>query len=102
MSGWVFLLMAVVAVVMLYPFYYLLDNAFRTQKQFDQQSGHSLSSWTQLFRELPVGQETAELAADLRGLDRDHPDRVHDAPGSRSPSSASAAAGWSSCWWSPR
>jgi multiple sugar transport system permease protein/raffinose/stachyose/melibiose transport system permease protein len=51
--------MAVVAVVMLYPFYYLLDNAFRTQKQFDQQSGHSLSTWSQLFRELPVGQETA-------------------------------------------
>ena len=58
MSGWVLFLMAVVAVVMLYPFYYLLDNAFRTQKQFDQQNGHSLSSWTQLFHELPVGQET--------------------------------------------
>ena len=41
-GGWVFALMAVVAVVMLYPFYYMLDNAFRTQKQFDQQSGHSL------------------------------------------------------------
>jgi ABC-type glycerol-3-phosphate transport system permease component len=58
LNGWVFCLMAVVAVVMLYPFYYLLDNAFRNQKQFDQQSGHSLSTWSQLFRELPVGQET--------------------------------------------
>lgn len=57
MNGWVFLLMAVVAVVMLYPFYFLLDNAFRTQSQFDQQSGHSLAGWTQLFRDLPVGRE---------------------------------------------
>jgi len=57
LNGWVFLLMAVVAVVMLYPFYFLLDNAFRTQTQFDQQSGHSLAGWTQLFRDLPVGSE---------------------------------------------
>jgi ABC-type glycerol-3-phosphate transport system permease component len=57
LNGWVFLLMAVVAVVMLYPFYFLLDNAFRTQAQFDQQSGHSLAGWTQLFRDLPVGSE---------------------------------------------
>jgi ABC-type glycerol-3-phosphate transport system permease component len=56
-NGWVFLLMAIVAVVMLYPFYFLLDNAFRTQTQFDQQSGHSLAGWTQLFHELPVGSE---------------------------------------------
>jgi ABC-type glycerol-3-phosphate transport system permease component len=57
LNGWVFFLMVVVAVVMLYPFYYLLNNAFRTQGQFDQQRGHSLSSWSQLFHELPVGQE---------------------------------------------
>jgi multiple sugar transport system permease protein/raffinose/stachyose/melibiose transport system permease protein len=49
--------MAIVAVVMLYPFYFLLDNAFRTQAQFDQQSGHSLAGWTQLFHDLPVGSE---------------------------------------------
>ena len=59
LNGWVFFLMVVVAVVMLYPFYYLLDNAFRTQAQFDQQRGHSLSSWSQLFGELPVGRELA-------------------------------------------
>jgi ABC-type glycerol-3-phosphate transport system permease component len=57
LNGWVFLLMAVVAVVMLFPFWFLLDNAFRSQAQFDQQSGHSLAGWTQLFRELPVGSE---------------------------------------------
>jgi ABC-type glycerol-3-phosphate transport system permease component len=56
-NGWVFLLMAIVAVVMLYPFYFLLDNAFRTQAQFDQHSGHSLAGWTQLLHELPVGSQ---------------------------------------------
>jgi ABC-type glycerol-3-phosphate transport system permease component len=61
-NGWIFLLMAVVAVVMLYPFWYLLDNAFRNQPQFEQQHGHSLAGWTQLFRELPVGRDLLILA----------------------------------------
>jgi ABC-type glycerol-3-phosphate transport system permease component len=46
-----------VAVVMLYPFYYMLNNAFRTAAQFDQQSGHSASSWSRLFNDLPVARE---------------------------------------------
>lgn len=49
-----FLSMIVVAVVMLYPFYFMLNNGSRTQTQFEQQSGHSLRSWAQLFQELPV------------------------------------------------
>ena len=52
-----FTLMAVIAVVMLYPFYYMLNNASRTQAQFEQQRGHSAVSWGQLFSELPVGRE---------------------------------------------
>jgi ABC-type glycerol-3-phosphate transport system permease component len=52
-----FVVMVVVAVVMLYPFYYMLDNAFRTAAQFDQQIGHSVSSWGRLFRDLPVARE---------------------------------------------
>ena len=52
-----FALMAVIAAVMLYPFYYMLNNAFRTQAQFEQQHGHSVVSWRQLFSELPVGRE---------------------------------------------
>ncbi|HUZ37168.1 MAG TPA: carbohydrate ABC transporter permease [Streptosporangiaceae bacterium] len=55
--GTLFALMAVIAVVMLYPFYYMLNNAFRTQSQFEQQHGHSAVSWRQLFTELPVGRE---------------------------------------------
>ena len=52
-----FALMVLIAAVMLYPFYYMLNNAFRTQTQFDQQSGHSAVSWQQLFTELPVWRE---------------------------------------------
>jgi len=48
-------IMAIVAVVMLYPFWYIVDNAFRSQGQFDRQAGHSLSGWRQLFASLPVG-----------------------------------------------
>ncbi len=53
----IFLIMTGIAVVMLYPFWYMLNNAFRTQPQFEQQHGHSAVSWSQLLRELPVGRE---------------------------------------------
>jgi len=58
MSTWVlFTLMVIVAIVMLYPFWYLLDNAFRSPGQFDRQSGHALSGWKELFANLPVGSQ---------------------------------------------
>ncbi len=58
MRAWaLFLLMVVIAVVMLYPFWYIIDNAFRGSGQFDRQSGHSLSGWKQLFANLPVGSQ---------------------------------------------
>jgi len=57
-KGALFALMVVIAVVMLYPFWYMLDNAFRSGAQYDQQRGHSLTAgWTALFRNLPVGSE---------------------------------------------
>ncbi|MDA8319182.1 MAG: carbohydrate ABC transporter permease [Actinomycetota bacterium] len=49
-----FALMLLVAVVMLYPFWYIIDNAFRSGTQFDRQSGHSLGGWRELFANLPV------------------------------------------------
>jgi ABC-type glycerol-3-phosphate transport system permease component len=55
--GLIFVIMTGIAVVMLYPFWYLLNNAFRTQSQFEQQHGHSAVSWSQLLHELPVGRE---------------------------------------------
>jgi len=52
-----FAVMIVVAVVMLYPFYYMLDNAFRSGNQFTLGAGHSFASWSQLFHDLPVARE---------------------------------------------
>jgi len=57
-STWLlFLLMVVVAVIMLYPFWYMIDNAFRNGGQFDRQAGHSLAGWHQLFANLPVASQ---------------------------------------------
>ncbi len=53
----IFAVMIVIAIVMFYPFWYMGDNSFRSQAQFDRQSGHSLTGWTQLFRDLPVVHE---------------------------------------------
>jgi ABC-type glycerol-3-phosphate transport system permease component len=47
--------MIVVAILMLYPFWYMIDNAFRSGNQFDRQNGHSFAGWHQLFANLPVG-----------------------------------------------
>jgi multiple sugar transport system permease protein/raffinose/stachyose/melibiose transport system permease protein len=54
--------MVVVAVVMLYPFWYMIDNAFRSGNQFDRQSGHSLAGWHALFANLPVGSQMLNSA----------------------------------------
>ena len=52
-----FVAMVIVAVIMAYPFWYIIDNAFRSSGQFDRQSGHSLSGWKQLVANLPVGSQ---------------------------------------------
>jgi ABC-type sugar transport system permease subunit len=56
-AGVIFAAMVVIAVVMLYPFWYMGDNSFRNQSQFDLQHGHSFAGWTQLFQDLPVVHE---------------------------------------------
>jgi ABC-type glycerol-3-phosphate transport system permease component len=53
----IFTAMVVIAVVMFYPFWYMGDNSFRNQSQFDLQHGHSFAGWTQLFQDLPVVHE---------------------------------------------
>jgi ABC-type glycerol-3-phosphate transport system permease component len=49
--------MVIVAVIMLYPFWYMIDNAFRSADQFDRQSGHSFAGWHELFANLPVASQ---------------------------------------------
>jgi multiple sugar transport system permease protein/raffinose/stachyose/melibiose transport system permease protein len=52
-----FLLMAAIAVVMLYPFFYMLVNSFRSQAQYQLGSGFSLASWRLVFSSQPILRE---------------------------------------------
>jgi len=52
-----FLLMAVVAVVMLYPFVFMLLTSFKTEAQYQLGHGFSLGSWRELFASQPIGRE---------------------------------------------
>lgn len=49
--------MALMGVVMLYPFFILVVTSFESNAQYLIGSGHSLSSWTQLNSTLPIWQE---------------------------------------------
>jgi multiple sugar transport system permease protein/raffinose/stachyose/melibiose transport system permease protein len=49
--------MVVVAVVMLYPFVYMLVNSFKTQAQYELGHGFSLASWRLLFSGQPIIRE---------------------------------------------
>ena len=49
--------MVVVAIVMLYPFWFMVDTSLRTQAQFQSGRGHSLASWQALGTALPVTQQ---------------------------------------------
>lgn len=51
------LVMVAGAVVMLYPFYFMLDTSLRTRQQFQAGEGHSLESWRLLTQQLPVSQQ---------------------------------------------
>ena len=53
----IYLALAVITVVMLYPFYYMGVNAFRSLDQYYAGHGFSLASWHNLFKSLPVGRE---------------------------------------------
>jgi multiple sugar transport system permease protein/raffinose/stachyose/melibiose transport system permease protein len=53
----VFAILSVVAVVMLYPFYFMTETSFRSYAQYLSKSGYSLDSWTGLVKVLPVVQQ---------------------------------------------
>lgn len=52
-----FVTMIGIAVVMLYPFYFMITTSLHTEAQYQAGQGSSLASWGQLNATLPVGQE---------------------------------------------
>lgn len=54
---WIFVVMTLFAVVMIYPFIFMINTSFKSNAQFLGASGHSMRSWHKLFNALPVGRE---------------------------------------------
>jgi ABC-type glycerol-3-phosphate transport system permease component len=50
-----FVLMAAIAVVMLYPFWFMVNTSLESNDVFLHGGPHSLASWRILFDSLPVG-----------------------------------------------
>ena len=55
--GAIFVVLCVVGVVMLFPFYFMTLTAFRSYDQYLAGSGFSLDSWKVLFDNIPVVQQ---------------------------------------------
>src|SRR5437899_6025510 len=55
--GLIYLALAVITVVMLYPFYYMGINSVRSLDQYYAGHGFSLASWRNLFHTLPIGRQ---------------------------------------------
>lgn len=54
---WIFVVMTLFAVIMIYPFIFMINTSFKSKAQFLGESGHSMLSWHKLFTALPVGRE---------------------------------------------
>jgi ABC-type glycerol-3-phosphate transport system permease component len=55
--GLLFVIMAGGAVVMFYPFWFMIDASLQSRGQYASGSGHSLVSWSKLVAALPVVQQ---------------------------------------------
>lgn len=53
----VYALLLLITLVMLYPFYYMAFNSFRSLDQYYAGHGFSLESWRNLFNTLPIGRQ---------------------------------------------
>jgi multiple sugar transport system permease protein/raffinose/stachyose/melibiose transport system permease protein len=49
--------MVIIAIVMLYPFYFMIDTSLKSQTSFINGGGHSLASWRSLDSALPWSQQ---------------------------------------------
>lgn len=54
---WIFVVMTLFALVMIYPFIFMINTSFKSNAQFLGAGGHSMLSWHKLFTALPVGRE---------------------------------------------
>jgi multiple sugar transport system permease protein/raffinose/stachyose/melibiose transport system permease protein len=61
-SGVILALMILVAVVMLYPFWFMIDTSLQSQTAFLGNGAHSLASWRSLDSTLPWAQELKNSA----------------------------------------
>jgi ABC-type glycerol-3-phosphate transport system permease component len=52
-----FMFMAVVGFVMLYPFFYMIVTSFKSEVQYQGAAGFSFSTWRQLFNSEPILRE---------------------------------------------
>ena len=50
----IFISMCALAVVMLYPFAFMINTSFKSKEQYFGAPGHSTKSWIKLFDALPV------------------------------------------------
>ncbi len=57
-----FVVMAIGAAVMFYPFWFMIDSSFKSSAQFQAGSGYSLVSWGKLLGALPVAQQLGNSA----------------------------------------
>jgi multiple sugar transport system permease protein/raffinose/stachyose/melibiose transport system permease protein len=52
-----FISMVLLAIVMLYPFFFMISTSLKSKAQYFGAPGHSLDSWKKLFSVLPVGKQ---------------------------------------------
>ena len=55
--GLTFVIMSLLAVVMLYPFVFMINTSFKSKEQFLGAAGHSIASWQKILTVMPVGRQ---------------------------------------------
>lgn len=49
--------MSVLAIIMFYPFTFMIEQSFKSKEQFLGAPGHSFASWAKLFTIMPIGRQ---------------------------------------------
>lgn len=53
----IFVVLSIVSVVIMYPFYFMAVTSMRSQSQYELGKGFSFASWIRLFQSVPVAKE---------------------------------------------